>query len=204
MTWWLVPSILGVVLVGIVVGLLVSRQVLKAKKESFPFFRKQNIVDIGISGKYSGFAVTGPAVNLTVQDQSLERKNRVNLPGDDNLQVYRNAGKSSPAVKTPLSPALVELQNNLSIAARPVTDNLINFKLDIWRTRRSEFNVVSNDLMEELKEAYVDMTLANNIVWLVNELGRDTQNLKDSYIKLCNKVSERLERIMPAARNCFK
>ena len=112
--------------------------------------------------------------------------------------------RNSSTVKTPLSAALTELNNNLSIARRPVTNNLVNFQTDIWKSKRSEFNPISADLMAELTEAYVDMMLANNIVWLVMELGRNSQDLKEGYAKLSNKVAERLQRILPAVRDCFK
>ncbi len=57
--------------------------------------------------------------------------------------------------------------------------------------------------MGELTEAYVDMLLANNIVWLAVELGRDSQDLTANYSKLSKKIAERLQRIMPAVRDCF-
>jgi len=56
----------------------------------------------------------------------------------------------------------------------------------------------------ELTESYVDMLLANNIVWLVNELGRDSKDLTASYIKLSNKIGERLQKVMPAIREVLK
>ena len=54
-----------------------------------------------------------------------------------------------------------------------------------------------------MTEAYVDMFLANNIVWLVTEIGRDSQELTAGYYKLSNKIAERLQRIMPDVRNSF-
>jgi hypothetical protein len=204
MTGWLVPSILGVVLVGILVGLLVSRQVFKVKIENIPFWGRHRILTADVPAGASHSQMTGTAESQAVENRPVERKTVPKIPKDDRIEVYLNTRKNSSAVKTPLSPALLELQNNLSIATTPITNNLTNFQLEIWNTRRSEFNVVTPELMQELTEAYVDMMLANNIVWLVTELGRDSQDLKESYVKLSNKVAERLKRIVPEVRNCFK
>jgi len=131
----------------------------------------------------------------------VEIKSRIDAAGDDRLQAYLETKRSSAAVKTSTSPALQELESNLAIATNPNT--LVNFKVETWNTKRSEFNAVNADLMAELVEAYVDMMLANNVVWLVTELGRESPHLKDSYTQLSSKVEQRLLRIMPAVRDCF-
>lgn len=205
MTWWLIPSIIGVVLLGILVGLLVSRQFLRAKQGSLTFSHKHDVIlPTGLSVKDTDPPVAKPAVSLAATDQAMERKSRIDAVGDDRLQVYLETKRSAAAVKTSLSPALQELEVNLAIASAPVTSNLVNFKVEIWNTRSSEFNVVNADLMAELLEAYVDMMLANNVVWLVTELGRESSHLKDSYTQLSTKVAQRLQRIMPAVHDCFK
>jgi hypothetical protein len=102
------------------------------------------------------------------------------------------------------SAAILELETNLLIAARPSVDKLASFQTDIWNTRRSEFNTVNSQILNELTEAYVDMLLANNIVWLVNELGRDSQDLRASYSELKNKVADRLKRVLPQIQEPLK
>jgi hypothetical protein len=347
MTWWLVPSIVGVVLFGVFVGLLVSRMVIRLKKKEPPFLHEQTILTAGASAGgsvyqaaerperpilgtsaykpaklpespaaevpvYQAATLTeSPAVEAYVDqaaalpespaaeapvyqapvlpegpaeeapaDQAAEQsespaveapvdqapvlpespaeeapadqaatlpessaveapadqaaalpessaleapvdlapvlpespaesykrveKSFADLPTDERLQVYLDMRRKSSAAKTPLSPALTEINNNLLLAKRPATKTLENFQTDIWKTQRSEFNIISAELMGDLTEVYVDMMLANNIVWLVMELGRDSPDLRDSYNNLCHKVAERLDRILPALRDSFK
>lgn len=200
MTWWLIPLIIGVVLLGVLVGLLVSRRILQAKKESLPFMHKPNAL-AAAPAKVPDFSQAQAMVSPAAIEQALERKSRIDAVGDDRLQTYLETKRSAAAVKTATSPALQELESNLAIATNP--SNLVNFKVESWNTKRSEFNAVNADLMAELVEAYVDMMLANNVVWLVTELGRESPHLKDSYTQLSIKVAQRLQRIMPAVRDCF-
>ncbi|MDD5703322.1 MAG: hypothetical protein PHU23_14900 [Dehalococcoidales bacterium] len=100
--------------------------------------------------------------------------------------------------------ALVELENNLSIATRPVLGKPVPFQTHIWNNRRSEYNVFPADLRRQISESYVDMLLANDVVWLITELGRDSAELKNSYTRLKNKVAERLQQTMPAVWKVFQ
>jgi hypothetical protein len=100
--------------------------------------------------------------------------------------------------------ALAELEGNLAISIKPLNGQLVGYRTNIWNTRRSDFNALDSDLLREVTEAYVDMLLANNLVWLVTELKRDSPDLIESYSKLSLKVSERLQRIMPTLRESFK
>jgi hypothetical protein len=109
-----------------------------------------------------------------------------------------------PPAPPPKSAAILELETNLLIATRPSADKLASFQTDVWNTRRSEFNAVNSQILGELTEAYVDMLLANNIVWLVNELGRDSQDLRASYSELKNKVADRLKRVLPQIQEPLK
>jgi hypothetical protein len=279
MSWWLGPSILFVVLLGILAGIVISRQIVRAQKKSPSVFPRQNfLTSSGSSGdpffkaspvveklplrsqtmerqpvssqpevravvenlparyqivehkKVSSQAEiqravenlptksqiverkkisSPPEVNEAVvttpaKRQTVERKKVSGPPEGDRVKVYLDARANAESPKAPVSPAFKELQNNLSIAKRPLTNHLVNFEMTIWNTRRSEFSAVNETLMRELTEAYVDMNLANNVVWLVMELGRDSQDLKDSYSSLKNKVSERLQRILPEIRASFK
>jgi hypothetical protein len=77
---------------------------------------------------------------------------------------------------------------------------LINFQTDVWNSRRTDFDSIGKELLSEVSEAYVDMLLANNLVWLVTELKRESQDLSDSYLNLKSKIAERLQRIMPEIR----
>jgi hypothetical protein len=50
--------------------------------------------------------------------------------------------------------------------------------------------------MTELKEAYIDIRLANNIVWLVTEMGASSKDFEASYLRLCGKIAERLNKVL--------
>lgn len=279
MTWWLGPSILIVVLLGIFAGLVISRQILRAQKKSPSVFPRPNVLTSSGSSGDPFFKAQPMVENLPLRSQTMERKpitsqpearaivenipvvsriaerkpissqpevravvenvpvksqmvehkkisvrpevgevaanppakrqvaerKKVSSPPEgDRVKVYLDARANAEPPKAPASPAFKELQNNLSIAKRPLTNHLVNFEMTIWNTRRSEFNSVNQTLMKELTEAYVDMNLANNVVWLVMELGRDSQDLKDSYSNLRTKVMERLQRILPEVRASFK
>jgi hypothetical protein len=41
------------------------------------------------------------------------------------------------------------------------------------------------------------MRLANDTIWLINELGTESIDLKNNHIKLKNAIAERLQQIMP-------
>ena len=279
MTWWLGPSILFVVLLGIFAGLVISRQIVRAQKKSPSVFPRQNILTSSgtpgnpffktppmvekvslrsqtmerqpvsslpqanavvenpptrsqivepkkVSGqpeadravenlqpksqmderkKNAGQPDVGKVVvNHPVKRQLADRKKVSSQPEGDRVKVYLDSRANAEPPNVPVSPAFKELQNNLSIAKRPLTNHLVSFEMTIWNTRRSEFSAVNETLMKELTEAYVDMNLANNVVWLVMELGRDSQDLKDSYSNLRTKVIERLQRILPEVRASFK
>jgi hypothetical protein len=111
-------------------------------------------------------------------------------------------------VASPVAPsksaAVLELENNLEIATRPSATKLLNFQTDVWNTRRSEFSLTNSQILGELTEAYVDMLLANNIVWLVTELGRDSPDLRASYSDLKNKIADRLKRVLPAVKDSLR
>ena len=75
-----------------------------------------------------------------------------------------------PVERTHKSTALMELEHNLAIATGPITKGLMKYRIDIWNTRRNEFEALDSALLGELTEVYVDMILANNIVWMSTKL----------------------------------
>ncbi len=203
MSWWLGPSIIGVVAAGILVGLLVSFIILRMKRKNPSLNHKNNTPAFSVVNESAGsFA----AESRTVETPEIKTKPAISV--DDKVDAYLSQVKTPPASNntssSKKSDALIELENNLSIASRPMTNQLVSFHIDVWNNKRSEFNLLTPETRGELTEAYVDMLLANNIVWLVTELGRNSQDLIASYYKLSNKVAERLQRIMPTVRESFK
>ena len=68
-------------------------------------------------------------------------------------------------------------------------------KRNLFRDSLGEFDNLSPSLRSDLRDAYTDMAMANNIVWLVTEFRTKSKDLEASYIKLCSKIAERLTKI---------
>jgi hypothetical protein len=195
MPWWLAPSIIGVIVAGVVIGLLISIAIIKFQKRNPPLLVKASLPVAQISRpeplveRYIPIMATDPA--------------KQTVPSQDKVEEYLNLRKTTPAPPIKKSEALTELEINLAIASKPITDKLVSFRTAAWNTKRSEFNNLEKELLGELTEAYVDMLLANNLVWLGSELGRESPDLNSGYLKLSNKIAERLQRIMPSIRDSF-
>jgi hypothetical protein len=198
---WFIPLLVGVVAAGILVGLVVSFILFRSPQRESLFFRHRKSLpahEADMTSAYqTGASIAGP----------LTRSPAVGFP-------QGRAGRFAPArdrfIRTETGPgskknaALLELENNLSIASQPEANHLVNFQTDIWNSQRGEFNIIDSAVLGELHEAYVDMVLANNIVWLVMELGHDSPALTESYVKLSSKIAERLQRALPSARASLK
>ena len=91
---------------------------------------------------------------------------------------------------------LAEIRTNLKIATSPWTGKPLPFHTSTMDNNLGEFNIFSLFNGNELREAYTDMAMGNNIVWLVTELGINNKDLEASYIKLCSKIEERLATIL--------
>ncbi len=90
-----------------------------------------------------------------------------------------------------------EVKNNSKIASRAKSGDLKSFSTKVWESTSPELLNLPEDFKQELSQAYVDMRLANSIVWLAIELKRRSPNLDDNYSKLCENISTRLSSIIP-------
>jgi len=108
-------------------------------------------------------------------------------------------GETTPVVKEPQKPAppdlFAEVEKNHRIATEPWTGELRPFQTDVWDASQAETHKLTANLQEDLIQAYVDMHLANNIVWLLTELGLRSRNLDKNYMQLCASVAARLDRV---------
>jgi hypothetical protein len=243
MSWWLGPSIIGVVAAGIIVGLLVSFIIIRTRRRDPSLSHKNNAPAFSVVSETAGNLaaesrkvetpkITPPKIKPSDIKPPETKPSEIKLPEikhseikppevkpkpaiikpaiivDSKVDAYLNQVKSPPVPNnissSKKSDVLIELENNLTIASRPMTNKLENFRMEVWNNKRSEFDILTQEIRGELTEAYTDMLLANNVVWLVTELGRNSQDLITSYNKLSNKVAERLQRIMPAIRDSLK
>ena len=96
------------------------------------------------------------------------------------------------------SEILIEVENNLAVATSPWTGKMASFETEAWDDSGGKVESVPSELYGDLMEAYADMRLANTLVWLSSDVGRKNKDLDQSYLTLCTKISERLQRAMPA------
>jgi len=113
-------------------------------------------------------------------------------------EVIAPVEKHSSAAK---SDFMQELEYNLDIAAKQRLDKLTSFQTKCWDTSHGEYEPLLTDHHQELIQLYVDIGLANNIVWLATEIGHRSSELDDSYLKLCNGIAESIRRIAPSLDN---
>jgi hypothetical protein len=93
---------------------------------------------------------------------------------------------------------LTELETNLQIASMLWADKLIPFQTECWDANHGEFEPLLNNHHQELIQLYVDIGLANNIVWLATEIHHRSKELDESYIKLCAVIADSIKRMVPS------
>jgi len=133
-----------------------------------------------------------------------------NTPVSENQKIsHRTAALKGPEVTEPKIPSvgarqnespqsdiIKELETNLAIATIPWSDQLLSFQTICWDAKHGEGEPLLTAHTQELLQLYIDIGLANNIVWLATEIGHRSQELDVSYIKLCNSVAVRIKKIM--------
>jgi hypothetical protein len=107
-------------------------------------------------------------------------------------EVVRNTNQASTQDKRGQALALIELQTNLKIATTPWDSTPLPFQTEIWDRNIGQFDTMGEERRRNLGEAYLDMHMANQIVWLFTSLGSISNDLAASYRLLCAKVAERL------------
>ena len=86
-----------------------------------------------------------------------------------------------------------EVQTNAAIARAPQTGTLSAFETAAWDGRLSAPGSLQKDTEDQLNEAYIDIELANRLVWLSEVAGRVTKEMAESYTRLCTSIAERLD-----------
>jgi len=101
-----------------------------------------------------------------------------------------------PKAQLPRSDVYKELESNLSIATAPWLGKVTAFQTTAWDNNQDKIEPELADRHGEITEVYIDIRLANNIVWISNELGNKSPNLDESYRKLCAKIAERIRKVV--------
>jgi hypothetical protein len=98
--------------------------------------------------------------------------------------------------ESPQSDIVKELETNLAIATRPWSDQLLPFQTSCWDSRPAEDEPLQTTYFEDLIQLYIDVGLANNIVWMATEFGHRSKELDESYMKLSASIAERIRHLM--------
>lgn len=108
--------------------------------------------------------------------------------------------ESKPAeeqTKVKVPNLFLEVENNLTVATKPWSNTLFNFQTEVFDSNRAEVDSLPIDIRGDLMQAYMDMRLANNLVRLAREAGQKSREVDESYIKLCEQIALRLQKVMP-------
>jgi hypothetical protein len=204
MSWWLIPVIVIDVIAGIVAGLIISYFILKRRGKSSPLLRgfQKKLNDTEDHQKTSHPASEPQKIPLIEPKGEIPITKRA---ADVTVPLGYPAENISKSPNTPPLPddtaLIVELESNLEIASRPAAEKLVKFQTEVWNVLQSELGLKKPPYLGDLSDAYVDMLLANNIVWLVTDLGRDSPDFRASYSELKNRIALRLKRILPKVKS---
>ena len=178
MDWWqIVLIVLTSIVVGLLVGGLLSYLITRLPKKLFVKKREAPAV-VEEQPKF-----TAPALVAEVE----KNRGAATGPWTDRFLPLESA-----------APALVaEVENNRRIATEPWTGKLLPFQTGVWDTNGDKVHTLPANLRETLTQAYADMRLGNDIVWLSTELGCRSPNLDEKYMKLCTSIASRFDRITP-------
>ena len=131
-----------------------------------------------------------------IKQESVEQKS-TELKPQESTNVEQ---KITPTVEKPESilktELIIEMEANLVIASQPWTDKLNAFQTKCWDSKHGESDLFLNTHYQEMIQLYVDIGLANNIVWLATEIGHRTKELDESYIKLCSGITDIIKKIL--------
>jgi hypothetical protein len=140
---------------------------------------------IGLAGGY--------LLNNVIVRASAAMKKREKAPV---IEPAPQMAQEPPVTVEPSVPDLnAEIEYNRRIASSDWSGEPQPFVTRAWDNRGEEVHALPVDLRNELTEAYSDMALANSITWLSTEMGRRSQSLDESYLKLRSSVAERLNRV---------
>lgn len=220
MDWWRnLLTVLVFIGAGLLAGFLISLMILRLQKRPWPFFSRQKrsrvarnmpaARPVGSVRKSQEGVVTSesakPPQTPDVLTEFVAKHGETTAAGDKMKAAQLHDAITIKHRKTtivedqkPAVPALVaEVEANLAIATTPWTGNLLAFQTKVWDNNHE----VSPNSKEELTEAYADIRLANNIVWLSTEVGRRSKELDEGYLSLRAKIAERLNQTLPTLKS---
>ena len=133
---------------------------------------------------------------LTIQEPRLSPV--LDVPREPEIIDQKFTTIAESQKESPESDIIKELVTNLAIATKPWSDKMLPFQTSSWDSMHAEDEPLLTSHIHELIQLYVDIGLANNIVWMATEFGHRSKELDESYIKLCANIAERIKKIMSA------
>jgi hypothetical protein len=195
MVWWqLVLFIIGLCLLSILLGLLVGYIILRIQKKPWPYSwpfpnNQREIVTEAV-------AIPAPKVNIPTQEKKVKSTIEIQEAFEEFVKKRQSVTLTPEPVKPQKSDFILEIEANLAISNALWTGKLTSFQTKVFDSNRSRIDDLDQELTDEITEAYTDMRLANTLVWLSMDVGHRSKELDDSYLKLCNKIAERLQKII--------
>ncbi len=152
-----------------------------------------------VAGQVESIRKHEKAISQTkMETERLNREKKTQAMGElgkkvpKDVEVVGNTNQASTQDKRWQALALIELQTNLKIASTPWDGTPLPFQTEIWDRNISQFDTMGVERRRNLGEAYLDMHMANQIVWLFTSFGSINKDLAASYRLLCAKVADRL------------
>ncbi len=108
----------------------------------------------------------------------LGKREGENTPSNENKTIL-------DSIKTKIK-IYAEIESNLKLAAVEKIDPPTAFQTELWDLNKYDLPL---DLRSRLEEAYANIFLANNLVWLITEIGDSTGNLSSTYQVLCKDIA---------------
>ncbi len=185
MAWWQgILVVLGSIGAGLVVGIGVYFAIAKLKdRTKAAAVRRDAAVWAAAPVKTEGARTSEASPGVAAPTVT---------PTPRSVAQPKSAGP--PGVQSSAADLVAEVEANRRLATGAWNGKLQQFQTRAWDSRGDEVHELAPDLRDQLAEAYSDMSLANSIVWLATEMGRRSESLDDSYVKLRTSIAGRLDR----------
>lgn len=188
--WEAFLIILGSVLAGLVISVAVIYGITRIQKKPFTLFPGRHKVAKEDSTPEPIVIPAAIETEFTEQEESsLEEL-------EENRQITETIHEPTQLLKSEI---FEELETNLGVATSPWSGKLTPFQTTFWDSNNIKNDPLLVNLQEEITQVYIDIRLANSIVWLSNEVGHRSSDLDESYKQLCVKIAERLKRVLHTA-----
>jgi hypothetical protein len=182
-TGYILEGTLIAIIAALICGWVVGHIILRIQGVRRPLNRSPYARQAAVLGEIpvTGSSETGPA---TASLDAEEKAEAESAPSLANL-----------LASLPRTEFVLEIESNLSTARAPQKDNLIAFQTRILEAESSRADSSRPELQKALKAAYTDMRLANTLISLSSATGHKRPEIYDSYLGLCSRIEERLERL---------